>query len=373
MLCRKLLCIAVLTMGFAGNAMAQEGDDVLTIGSKAPSLDIETWISDGNGKFGKVTEFEEGKIYMVEFWATWCGPCIASMPHLAELQNEYADKGVQIISVSDEDMETIEGFLERKVRGEDEKTYQELTGNWCLTTDPDGSVQDDYMRAAGQNGIPTAFVVGKTGLIEWIGHPMEIDEPIEKIVNDSWDREEFAVAFKAQQEAELMMMKLSGLMQQGKTEEAITMLDETIEKLEDGPMKEQLAMTRSQIVIMTGAEGAADEIRKLAEANSDNPQLLNSIAWTVVGMHDADEDVSDDMIEAAYEAAQAAMAAAPEDGSILDTVAHLAYIKGDLDKAIEIQKKAVELDGDDMPELGEFLKMLEAEKSGGDEDGDGGQ
>jgi len=47
---------------------------MLTIGSKAPSIDVEHWVSDGNGKFKPVTEFEADKVYVVEFWATWCGP-----------------------------------------------------------------------------------------------------------------------------------------------------------------------------------------------------------------------------------------------------------------------------------------------------------
>ena len=152
----------------ASQVTAQE----LTIGSKAPKLDIEHWVSNGNDKFKPVKEFETGKVYVVEFWATWCGPCVMSMPHLAETQKKYADKGVQLISVSDEDLETVKGFLEKPVKGAEaekddkENTYGKLTSVYCLTTDPDKSVYEGYMDAAGQNGIPTCFIVGKSGVIE---------------------------------------------------------------------------------------------------------------------------------------------------------------------------------------------------------------
>ena len=66
----------------------------LSVGDKAPPLSIEKWV-----KGDEVTGFEKGKVYVVEFWATWCGPCVASMPHLSALQKEYKDR-VTIIGVT---------------------------------------------------------------------------------------------------------------------------------------------------------------------------------------------------------------------------------------------------------------------------------
>ena len=146
------------------------------------------------------------------------------MPHIAETQEKYARRGVQVISVSDEDLETVEKFLDRKVRGEDEKTYRDLTSVYCLTTDPDRSVNNDYMKAAGQNVIPTAFIVGKKGQVEWIGHPMSMDEPLEKIVSGEWDLQAAKAEFQAEREAEKMMAKLSRLVRAGKTKEAVCLL-----------------------------------------------------------------------------------------------------------------------------------------------------
>lgn len=359
----NLLILAALACGLVLSSVSVGQD--LTIGDQAPALDVEHWVSNGDGKFKEVTEFKKGNVYVVEFWATWCGPCIASMPHLSELQKEYADKGLQIISISDEDLETVEEFLEGDVRGGD-GTYGELTSVYCLTTDPDGESQEQYLQAAGENGIPTAFIVGKDGRIEWIGHPMEMDEPIEAVLNDSWDREAFvAEREKAQRDQKIMqevMSELQELMQEEETEEAIELIESKMDELESDEAKGFLKQIRLQILMMQGGEEAVAAFAEFAEANKGDAMTLNQLAWGVVEQDMAGEEVSEELVNAAAKAAQYAVDAAPEDGAILDTLAHLLYMQGNLDKAIEVQKKAVKFGGDQAEELQVFLDQLMEEK-----------
>ncbi len=82
------------------------------------------------------------------------------------------------------------------------------------------------MEAANQEGIPTSFIVGKSGVIEWIGHPMELDGPLEAVVNDTWDREAFKKEMKLQQEFEQNMQKVAMLAGAGRFEEALKVVDE---------------------------------------------------------------------------------------------------------------------------------------------------
>src|SRR5947207_870817 len=64
----------------------------LKVGDAPPKLQPGKWLQ-GEA----VTEFKSDKVYVVEFWATWCGPCKESIPHLNELQKKYKDKGVVMI------------------------------------------------------------------------------------------------------------------------------------------------------------------------------------------------------------------------------------------------------------------------------------
>ena len=360
-LSRRFLAALGLSLGLASASGAAE----MTIGSKAPSIDVEHWVQDGEGKFGKVTDFEPGKVYVVEFWATWCGPCIMSMPHIAQVQADYADKDVQVISISDEDLDTVAGFLERD-NGEGE-TFADVTKGYCLTTDPDKSVYADYMDAAGQNGIPTAFIVGKTGEIEWIGHPMQMDGPIEKIVDGTWDRAAYAAEMAEMDKAKEAFGEVRRLLAAGQGDEASAMVDRMIAEATNPAVKETLGRVRGQLdgvrlqmAITGGGDAAATQFAAMVEKCGDDPERINELTWMIVTLAQQGAPIGDDLKAAATTAAERGVKLDPDNGPILDTLAHLYEMSDRLDDAIATQKKAVKLGGLMAEPMKAYLEELEA-------------
>ncbi|TWU45789.1 Thiol-disulfide oxidoreductase ResA [Novipirellula aureliae] len=366
---------------------------LLTIGSDAPALDVEHWIHDGEGQFGQVTEFETGKVYVVEFWATWCGPCIASMPHIVELQKKYADQGVQIVSVSSEPIATIDKFFKREVPGmrvpreevdeegdeeegdEEDKTrpvtYEELTSSYCLTTDPDRSTSDDYMKAAGQNGIPCAFIVGKDSKIEWIGHPMRMDNVLEAVVNDSWDREAFGKEFIEEQLGGKVYYEVVSLLRKQETENALAKINHY---LETGTHEASISrMQRLKIQLLLGEDSMRDEAKtyvlELLDAEPSDATLANSVGWSVYRMAESPDFDDDDFLNAVLDRVNKAANALDNTRQesfkpyLLDTAAHLHNALGNVALAIETQKQAIELVEDERGRvrLQKFLDELTAE------------
>jgi tetratricopeptide (TPR) repeat protein len=107
---------------------------------------------------------------------------------------------------------------------------------------------------------------------------------------------------------------------------------------------------------------ATKQLKELI-SKTNEVSALNMLAWQVVEMSMSDKDeVPKGLLDAAMIAAEKAVKLAPQDGMILDTLSHLIHINGNLDKAIELQKKAVAF-APEVPELKNFLKQLEKEKS----------
>src|SRR5512140_3275077 len=83
-----ILALAVMAASLPTLAAAPK----LKIGDPAPKLQTGKWIQGD-----PVKGFEKDKAYIVEFWATWCGPCRVSIPHLNEIHNKFKEKGLTVI------------------------------------------------------------------------------------------------------------------------------------------------------------------------------------------------------------------------------------------------------------------------------------
>lgn len=163
----------------------------LQIGDAAPVLSYSKWIQGSP----QIKMLDKDQVYVLEFWATWCGPCIQAMPHLSELSKKYEGR---ITFIGVDVWENSHDFGEKK---KPQETYlpkvvdfvkgQKARGRLTYNVVADNNAEDmakNWLKAAGLEGIPSSFVI-QNGKIAWIGHPYYLDSILTAVNAGTFDVE----------------------------------------------------------------------------------------------------------------------------------------------------------------------------------------
>jgi thiol-disulfide isomerase/thioredoxin len=146
------LALALLTLDsselwFEGSALAAGG----SCPANAKPANLNFTLKDVQGKNVRLADYK-GKVILLDFWATWCGPCKAEIPHFIELQQEYGSQGLVVLGLSvDDTVDKLKPFV------------AELRMNYPVLV---GLGRDDVQDAFGPIwGIPTTFLISRDGKI----------------------------------------------------------------------------------------------------------------------------------------------------------------------------------------------------------------
>ena len=310
--------------------------NTLKVGDQAPDTRPEIQIQ---GE--PVKTFEKGKIYIFECWATWCPPCVASIPHLNELHRKMGPKGVVITGVnvwegekSPEAAEKVRDFVKSKG---DKMSYAVAIGG--------NQFMKDWLEAARVEGIPHAFIVDGNGKLIWEGHPAELNEEMlgDMITGTFSPAKSETQSTEAEKQINI-------------AREKFTQLDQALAK-KDWALAEKIAPELIALLPEKNREevkrwlefkidyGKGDQakiyghLEKMAEEKKSDPNILNEIAWDIITNPLFEKDVNLALAEKC--ATQATQITKEENPEILDTLARIRFMQGKQELAIHLQEKAI--------------------------------
>jgi thiol-disulfide isomerase/thioredoxin len=340
------LIAAVISVGLA--AVASPADDrkpvteekgtsaqekpKLGIGDAAPPLDASRWLQ---GK--EVKAFEPGKVYVVEFWATWCGPCIALMPDMAELQAQYRDQGVTCIGITTRDPNNTEEQATTFV-----KKHGARFDYWFAFAD-NTTTYAGWMTAAGRSGIPCSFVIDKSGRLAHIGNPIYLGVVLPLVVTGKLTAQEVHQKVDdIEQEWAVVSKTVHAGFTNGDFKPGLKALKEFEAKYP--PLANNLVSLRTKLSILPKV-GEFAEAKQVAEAEIDKAiRHGNASSLMIVAgwLRDGSGKESKELLAVALRASEAAVqVSGDKDASALIELAATYSAIGDKAKAKAYAQKAV--------------------------------
>src|SRR4051812_31251436 len=140
------VCLFLFAMSTIGMAAEKKLWAKSYIGQKAPDFVVEKWLTKEPDT--------KGKFVLIDFWATWCGPCRKAIPELNEFHKKFGDKLV-VIGVSDETEAKVEAMTDPKI------TYFSALDSKARTK-----------KAYEVKGIPHVVIIDPQGIVRWEGFPL---------------------------------------------------------------------------------------------------------------------------------------------------------------------------------------------------------
>jgi len=358
----RIKSLLALTTGLLASALLSRAAEEATLkpGAAAPALKASAWI-----KGGAIEKFKPGTVYVVEFWATWCGPCKVTIPHLTEMARKFKGK-VEFIGMDiwerEKDPAAMKALVTKFVTDMGDKM------DYRVGMDTEGTyMANEWMTAAGRGGIPAAFVVDKAGKIAWVGHPMDgMEEAIEQLLAGTFDMKAAATAEEkkqaaqkqeqaAQKKEQEINRKIVTLRKDGKYAEALAEFDAAA-KANPGLAKRG-AMTRVTLLLESDPAAGGKAIEALSEGEyKDDARNLMNLARMAGG-----PQVKKPNYELALSLAERAVKASKQpDPMISMSLADIYGAKGDTAKAVAAMKECIALAQKDKNMPPAFLDQLKS-------------
>ena len=269
---KTLLHSLVATTLVAPAAFAQKAGDAVT----PDSLGKAEWVT-GSAP----AAWEPGKLYVLECWATWCGPCLAVIPHVDELYDKYQEKGLRVIGMNvwEDGKDKVAAFV--KTKGDGMSYPVAYVGKG-------GDFENTWLKPAGVRGIPHAFLV-KDGKVLLTTHPAQLTEGLVEGLLAGGDAATKALAdMKAAQEKQQEISKVMQAFRQAAGKKELDGMEKAVGELRAlDPASRYLPTLDFELLLAKEDWAGAESALAKLEGDPMRPMLIATTARTLVSKPDA--------------------------------------------------------------------------------------
>ena len=177
---------------------------IFGVGDNPPALKLGGFV-----KGEPFADFQPGTVYVVEFWATWCRPCLDQMPHFNDLQKANPKVVFLWVDVWDKDQEAVKAFVKRMG---DKMSFAVALDSGC-DEEGTGVMAKTWLPSLGGKGLPSTVIVDAAGKVAWMGAPNDVDKPLKAVVAGTWDIAAAAKEQKLRRQVEQTVEKFDARIQ----------------------------------------------------------------------------------------------------------------------------------------------------------------
>lgn len=319
----------ILAFGLVLGLAATSTSAALKVGDMAPPVTVTDWIK---GKPIDIIKDSRGKVVVLEFWATWCAPCIQLIPKHTALYKRYKDKGMVLVAVTDsgqgQQLKSVQDFV----------TQQGDRMDYPVAFDRTQKANMEYVVGTGAVGIPHVVVIGKDGRVAWFGHPLEplMESTIRDLLMDRFDPKKAARDAEMQAKLAPLLNDFNFAVQRGDWPRCLSLTEQmlAIDPTNFDAMRFNVYIFMEEQRSVEKLKSWAQQVMGKHGGNAKTMAILSSLMLAM-------PELTDRQPELAVEAANLSLASESKSSFSLQMVAQTFYQLGLVESAIEAQKQAV--------------------------------